>query len=96
MIAISDDHGTYIDDLSIEENDPDHKNNNNGEGEGGSDVEGEIPPQLQFVHSGSQMTKGVHWHPQIPSCVATTSLIGLWELMRVHHLLDTFWTPSRG
>mmetsp|Transcript_13376 Transcript_13376/g.29053 ORF Transcript_13376/g.29053 Transcript_13376/m.29053 type:complete len:418 (+) Transcript_13376:380-1633(+) len=76
MIAVSDDLGTYIYDLSIEEDDPDHQNGNNAEGEGGSGVEGEIPPQLLFVHSGSQMTKEAHWHPQIPSCVATTSLSG--------------------
>ena len=73
MIAVSDDHGTYIYDLSIEEDDTTKSGNNNG-GEGG--VEGEIPPQLLFVHSGSEMTKEVHWHPQIPSCVATTSLSG--------------------
>lgn len=73
MIAVSDDHGTYIYDLSIEEDDPDHGNKEAGD-EGR--VEGEIPPQLLFVHSGSQMTKEVHWHPQIPSCVATTSLSG--------------------
>lgn len=77
MIAVSDDHGTYIYDLSIEEDDPDHaKNNGNDEAGGEGGVEGEIPPQLLFVHSGSEMTKEVHWHPQIPSCVATTSLSG--------------------
>lgn len=72
MIAISDDNGTYIYDLSIEEDDTTKVNN---EEEGGG-VEGEIPPQLLFVHSGGEMTKEVHWHPQIPSCVATTSLSG--------------------
>jgi len=74
MIAVSDDHGTYIYDLSIEEDDPDnHRNEEEADGGG---VEGEIPPQLLFVHSGSEMTKEVHWHPQIPSCVATTSFSG--------------------
>jgi ribosome assembly protein RRB1 len=71
MIAVSDDNGTYVYDLSIEEDDPDH--NNNAEE---AAVEGVIPPQLLFVHSGSEMTKEVHWHPQIPSCIATTSLSG--------------------
>lgn len=77
MIAVSDDRGTYIYDLSIEEDDPDavaaavKKNSTIDEG-----GEGEIPPQLLFVHSGSDMTKEVRWHPQIPSCVATTSLSG--------------------
>ncbi|KAL7473638.1 hypothetical protein ACHAXS_014092 [Conticribra weissflogii] len=74
MIAVSDDHGTYIYDLSIEEDDPDNDRVENDANGGG--VEGEIPPQLLFVHSGSEMTKEVHWHPQIPSCVATTSLSG--------------------
>lgn len=74
MIAVSDDHGTYIYDLSIEEDDPDHQHGADDEDGGG--VEGEIPPQLLFVHSGSEMTKEVHWHPQIPSCVATTSFSG--------------------
>ena len=71
MIVISDDHGTYIYDLSIEEDDVGKKKDDTSGG-----VEGEIPPQLLFVHSGSEMTKEVHWHPQIPSCVATTSLSG--------------------
>lgn len=74
MIAVSDDHGTYVYDLSIEEDDPDRAGKS--EGEDGAAVEGEIPPQLLFVHSGSEMTKEVRWHPQIPSCVATTSLSG--------------------
>ena len=72
MIVISDDHGTYIYDLSIEEDDVGKKKDDTS----GGGVEGEIPPQVLFVHSGSEMTKEVHWHPQIPSCVATTSLSG--------------------
>mmetsp|Transcript_27070 Transcript_27070/g.43949 ORF Transcript_27070/g.43949 Transcript_27070/m.43949 type:complete len:602 (-) Transcript_27070:131-1936(-) len=71
MIAVSDDNGTYVYDLSIEEDDPENKMN-----EEEAAVEGVIPPQLLFVHSGSEMTKEVHWHPQIPSCIATTSLSG--------------------
>jgi ribosome assembly protein RRB1 len=70
MIAVSDDHGTYIYDLSVEEDDPDQQAKTEEE------VDWNLPPQLLFVHSGSEMTKEVRWHPQIPSCVATTSLSG--------------------
>lgn len=76
MIAVSDDNGTYIYDLSIEEDDPEHSSSRGAEEAENGGVEGVIPPQLLFVHSGSEMTKEVHWHPQIPSCVATTSLSG--------------------
>ena len=72
MIAVSDDRGTYIYDLSIEEDDPESAAAEKRD----CDEGGEIPPQLLFVHSGSEMTKEVRWHPQIPSCVATTSLSG--------------------
>ena len=73
MIAVSDDRGTYIYDLSIEEDDPESAA---AEKKRDCDEGGGIPPQLLFVHSGSEMTKEVRWHPQIPSCVATTSLSG--------------------
>ncbi|KAL3787998.1 hypothetical protein HJC23_004069 [Cyclotella cryptica] len=76
MIAVSDDNGTYIYDLSIEEDDPEHSSSREADEVDNGGVEGVIPPQLLFVHSGSEMTKEVHWHPQIPSCVATTSLSG--------------------
>lgn len=76
MIAVSDDHGTYVYDLSIEEDDPESARGNAEDEDMEGRIEGEIPPQLLFVHSGSEMTKEVHWHPQIPSCVATTSLSG--------------------
>lgn len=71
MIVVSDEDATYIYDLSIEEDE---------EG-GGKDAEaeagdGSIPPQLLFVHCGSQSTKEVHWHPQITSLVMTTALSG--------------------
>jgi ribosome assembly protein RRB1 len=65
MLVASDDVGTYIYDLSVEEDDV-----------GGSSGEG-VPPQLLFVHCGSEQFKEVHWHPQISSCVMTTALTGL-------------------
>lgn len=71
MIVVSDEDATYIYDLSIEEDEEEE------DGKAASEVgEGEIPPQLLFVHCGSQNTKEVHWHPQITSLVMTTALSG--------------------
>lgn len=67
MIVVSDEDGTYIYDLSIEE-DQDQKTEDA--------VDGAIPPQLLFVHCGSESTKEAHWHPQITSLVMTTALSG--------------------
>ena len=67
MIVVTDEDGTYIYDLSIEE-DEDQKTEDT--------VDGAIPPQLLFVHCGSESTKEAHWHPQITSLVMTTALSG--------------------
>lgn len=67
MLCVTDDVATYLYDLSIE--DDDVKQNNDGGVE--------VPPQLLFLHCGSEMVKEAHWHSQIPSCVMTTSLSGL-------------------
>jgi len=66
MILVTDDDATYIYDLSIEEDDAAIKEGLEG-----------IPPQLLFIHCGSEQIKEAHWHPQIPSCVMTTSLSGI-------------------
>jgi ribosome assembly protein RRB1 len=66
MILVTDDDATYIYDLSIEEDDAETKEGLEG-----------IPPQLLFIHCGSEQTKEAHWHPQITSCVMTTALSGI-------------------
>jgi ribosome assembly protein RRB1 len=64
MLAVTDDAGAYIYDLSVEE-DATSKT-----------AIPDLPPQLLFVHSGSEQFKEVHWHPQISSCLMTTALSG--------------------
>ena len=71
MIVVSDEDGTYIYDLSIEEDEEEKNDDSGAEG-----VDSGIPPQLLFVHCGSESTKEVHWHPQITSMVMTTALSG--------------------
>lgn len=64
MLAVTDDAGAYIYDLSVEED------------ESSKAALPDVPPQLLFVHSGSEQFKEVHWHPQISSCLMTTALSG--------------------
>lgn len=62
MLAVTDEHGAYVYDLSVEEDDVAEQS--------------EVPPQLLFIHSGSEHFKEVHWHPQISSLLMTTALSG--------------------
>ena len=36
----------------------------------------EVPEQLLFIHQGQNQVKEVHWHPQIPGSLLTTSMDG--------------------
>lgn len=64
MLAASDDVGSFVYDLSVEED------------TAPTTTHHDVPPQLLFVHSGSEQFKEIHWHPQIPSCLMTTALSG--------------------
>ena len=65
MVGVTDDMGAYIYDLSVEEDESVM-----------TPGKLDIPPQLLFVHSGSEQFKEIHWHPQISSCLMTTALSG--------------------
>ena len=69
MLCVTDDVATYLYDLSIEDD-------VSTEVKEGND-KAAVPPQLLFLHCGSELLKEAHWHSQIPSCVVTTSLSGL-------------------
>lgn len=69
MLAMSDEVGTYIYDLSVEEDTAPSSSTT-------QTLVADIPPQLLFCHSGSQQFKEMHWHPQIKSCIMTTAFSG--------------------
>jgi ribosome assembly protein RRB1 len=76
MLAMSDEVGVYIYDLSVEEDVPSSPYANNDNSNDIQQLVADIPPQLLFCHSGSKQFKECHWHPQISSCVMTTAYSG--------------------
>lgn len=68
MLGATDDVGAYVYDLSVEEDESTTASTTTGRLD--------VPPQLLFVHCGSEQFKELHWHPQITSCVMTTALTG--------------------
>jgi ribosome assembly protein RRB1 len=71
MLVVTDDKGAYVYDLSVEEDDTADNDDDDMATTGPA-----LPPQLLFVHCGSEQFKEAHWHPQIPSLVMTTALSG--------------------
>jgi len=76
MIVVSDEDGTFVYDLSIEEDIDENDGSNVVAATSTEDGEPKIPPQLLFVHCVSKNVKEVHWHPQITSLIMTTALSG--------------------
>ncbi|KAI8908479.1 WD40-repeat-containing domain protein [Gorgonomyces haynaldii] len=57
-------------DLALEHDNEEEKLPTNG-------TEGvQVPPQLLFIHQGQTNVKEVHWHPQIPGLLVSTSFDG--------------------
>jgi len=73
MLTVTDDDGCYVYDLSVEEDDADAVA---ASASGDAALASTVPPQLLFVHCGSEQFKEAHWHPQIPSLLMTTALSG--------------------
>lgn len=72
--ASSDDNQVTLWDLSAE---PDEQATQGGSTPGEDDEAlAKLPPQLLFVHQGQKEVKEVHWHPQSPGMLMTTSLDG--------------------
>jgi ribosome assembly protein RRB1 len=72
MLVVSDEVGSFIYDLSVEEEEGAQAKKDDAN----ADDKNDLPPQLLFVHSGSPQTKEVHWHPQISSLLMSTAYDG--------------------
>jgi ribosome assembly protein RRB1 len=66
--ASSADDSVTLWDLAVEKDQEETKQVANG------DKIAEVPDQLLFVHQGQKEIKEIHWHPQIPGTVVSTSL----------------------
>lgn len=72
--ASSADDSVTLWDLSVELDDEERGQTIVTTHNGKQDMTGQVPPQLLFVHQGQKEIKEIHWHPQIPGTVISTSL----------------------
>jgi len=72
FVASSEDNQVSIFDLGVEK---DHEQNANKDQD--QEELDKLPPQLLFIHQGQKEIKEVHWHPQLPGYIVSTSLTGI-------------------
>lgn len=75
LASSSEDHQVAVWDLAVER-DAEEEAEAMQVNEGQAEAPEELPAQLMFVHQGQKDVKELHWHPQIPGALLTTSSDG--------------------